>query len=212
MQPVLARAGALLVVLVLLSGCARSAGSHPVRSTKGSNDTPSSASRGAPSGIPHLPHRTAGVEDRDDGPYSPFDTRASAINHLDPDLLAAVQKAALSARRDGVALHITSGWRSRAHQQRLLDQAVAQYGSLQAALRWVSTPDTSAHVRGEAVDVGPEAADTWLEQHGATWGLCRVFANEIWHFELATKPGGACPALLPDSSYRAAQHGSARMR
>ena len=31
---------------------------------------------------------------------------------------------------------------------------------------------------------------------------CQVFANERWHFELATTAGGRCPPMLPDNSYR----------
>jgi D-alanyl-D-alanine carboxypeptidase len=124
------------------------------------------------------------------------------VRNLDPDLLAAVRAAADDARDDGVALGITSGWRSRLHQQRLFDEAVHTYGSEEEALRYVSTPDTSAHVTGDAVDIGPTEADDWLREHGADYGLCQVFANEIWHFELATTPGGDCPEMLPDSSYR----------
>jgi hypothetical protein len=124
------------------------------------------------------------------------------IANLDPDLLDAFRAAAHDALADGVRLSITSGWRSRAHQQRLFDEAVRKYGSEQEALRWVSTPDTSAHVTGDAIDVGPTDADDWLVRHGSRYGLCQVFANEMWHFELATTPGGSCPDLLPDSSYR----------
>jgi hypothetical protein len=141
-----------------------------------------------------LPVRTA-------GDHAPEGTRPS-ISNLDPDLLAAVRAAARVARADGVELRITSGWRSRAHQQRLYDEAVAEYGSADEARRYVATPDASAHVTGDAVDVGPTDADDWLIQHGADYGLCQVFANEIWHFELATTPGGPCPELLPDSTYR----------
>ncbi len=128
--------------------------------------------------------------------------RVQSTDHLDPDLLAAVEAAAHDAQQDGVTLVITSGWRSRAHQQRLLDEAVTKYGSEEAARRFVSTPDSSAHVTGDAVDIGPTAADDWLSRHGAAYGLCQVFANEIWHFELATTPGGQCPEMYPDSSYR----------
>ena len=46
-----------------------------------------------------------------------------------------------------------------------------------------------------------EAAD-WLSRHGSAYGLCQVFANEIWHYELATTPGGRCPEMLPDGSSR----------
>ena len=97
---------------------------------------------------------------------------------------------------------VTSGWRSRAHQQRLYDDAVTTYGSEAEARKYVATPDTSAHVTGDAVDIGPTDADSWLSQHGAGYGLCQTFANEIWHFELATNPGGTCPEMYPDGSSR----------
>ncbi len=135
------------------------------------------------------------------GPPPSSDERPT-VAHLDPDLLDAVRAATRDAHDDGVELGITSGWRSRDHQQRLFDEAVAKYGSEEEARRYVSTPDASAHVTGDAVDIGPTEADDWLNQHGSAYGLCQVFANEIWHFELATDPGGDCPDLLPDSSYR----------
>ena len=132
----------------------------------------------------------------------PFDSDRPTISNLDPDLLDAVRAAARDAKDDGVTLTITSGWRSRAHQQQLFDEAVSKYGSEDEARRYVSTPDTSAHVTGDAVDIGPTDADDWLNQHGVDYGLCQIFANEIWHFELATTPGGRCPPMYPDSSYR----------
>jgi LAS superfamily LD-carboxypeptidase LdcB len=79
---------------------------------------------------------------------------------------------------------------------------VAKYGSEEEARRYVATPDTSAHVTGDAVDIGPTEADSWLSQHGADYGLCQTFANEIWHYELATTPGGLCPAILADGTSR----------
>jgi D-alanyl-D-alanine carboxypeptidase len=132
----------------------------------------------------------------------PFDTHRAAVGRLDPDLLDAIQEAAHDAEKDGVTLVLNSGWRSRAHQQRLFDEAVSRYGSEEEARRWVSTPDTSAHVAGDAVDIGPTDGAQWLGEHGAAYGLCQIFANEIWHFELATTPGGDCPDLLPDSGSR----------
>lgn len=131
-----------------------------------------------------------------------FDTSDPTIGNLDPDLLDAVQAAARDAHAAGVPLSVTSGWRSRDHQQRLFDEAVAEYGSAEEASRWVSTPDSSAHVTGDAVDVGPTEAADWMSRHGAAYGLCQVFANELWHYELATTPGGECPPQYPDSSYR----------
>ena len=131
---------------------------------------------------------------------SPFDDESAAVYRLDPDLLAAVRAAADDAADDGVTIGLTSGWRSADLQQRLLTDAVDRYGSLDEARRYVSTPDRSAHVTGNAVDIGPTDATSWLSQHGAAYGLCQVFANEIWHYELVTTPGGECPEMLPDGS------------
>ncbi|MDX6375625.1 MAG: zinc D-Ala-D-Ala carboxypeptidase [Nocardioidaceae bacterium] len=147
-----------------------------------------------PEGLPHMP------SGGDEG--TPFNVNRPTVGNLDPDLLDAIQDAARDARDDGVELVITSGWRSRAHQQQLFDEAVNKYGSEEEARRYVATPDTSTHVTGDAVDIGPTDADDWLNQHGADYGLCQIFANEIWHFELATSPSGQCPDLLPDGSYR----------
>jgi zinc D-Ala-D-Ala carboxypeptidase len=133
---------------------------------------------------------------------TPFDTNLPAIGKLDPALLAAVQRAARDAARDGVDLSITSGWRSVRYQQALLDEAIVTYGSEEEARKWVATPEKSAHVTGDAVDIGPAAANAWLNEHGNRYGLCRTYANEDWHFELATKPGGGCPQQLPDASVK----------
>ena len=131
---------------------------------------------------------------------SAFDTDYPAISNLDPALLAAVQQAYTDAANDGVEMFITSGWRSVRYQQALLDEAVVTYGSLAEARRWVNTPERSTHVTGLAVDIGPTDADSWLSQHGNDYGLCQTFANEMWHFELATTPGGTCPQQISDAS------------
>ena len=131
---------------------------------------------------------------------SPFATDYPAVGNLAPELLAAVQHASTDAARDGVNLIITSGWRSVRYQQSLLDAAIAQYGSVAEARKWVNTPEKSTHVTGKAVDIGPTAADLWLRQHGNRYGLCQVYANEMWHYELATKPGGICPRPTANAS------------
>ncbi len=158
------------------------------------------ATEGRQDGLPQV--RSAGDKRPQGAPGSPLDIDRPKIDNLDPDLLGAVEAAARAAQDDGVRMVVTSGWRSRAHQQRLFAEAVSKYGSEEEASRWVSTPDTSAHVTGDAVDIGPTAAADWLSLHGADYGLCQAFANEIWHYELATTTGGQCPEMLPDSSYR----------
>ncbi|MEU8538421.1 M15 family metallopeptidase [Streptomyces sp. NPDC048717] len=133
-------------------------------------------------------------------PLTPFDTHHPAVGRLDARLLKAVQAAARDARADGVEFRVTSGWRTREHQQRLLDEAVERYGSVEQARRFVSTPRKSAHVSGKAVDIGPTDADDWLIRKGSAYGLCQVYNNEMWHFELLTTPGGTCPSLLIDAA------------
>ncbi|SOD98674.1 VanZ family protein [Blastococcus haudaquaticus] len=117
-----------------------------------------------------------------------------AITGLDDALRTAVQDAARDATADRIDFHVSSGWRSAAYQQALFAAAVERYGSVEAAREWVLRPDESAHVTGDAVDVGPTDAMSWLAQHGADYGLCQTYGNEMWHFELAVERGGECPA------------------
>ncbi len=126
---------------------------------------------------------------------SPYDVANPAVGNLDPVLLGAVQQAAAAAAADGVAMTITSGWRSVQFQQQLLDEAVLTHGSLGAALAFVQTPEVSRHVLGHAVDIGGPEADQWLIVNGSRFGLCQIYANEPWHFELATDAVGNCPPL-----------------
>jgi LAS superfamily LD-carboxypeptidase LdcB len=131
---------------------------------------------------------------------SPFDLSSPAVNRLDPALLDAIERAANAAAADGVILGLTSGWRSPEFQQRLFDDAVAQYGSADIASQYVASPQVSKHVIGKAVDVGPTDADKWLLRNGQEFGLCQIYANEIWHFELASDYGGVCPPLRPNAA------------
>jgi len=129
-----------------------------------------------------------------------FDVHDPAIAGLDPALRSAVQNATSAAATDGVTVTVTSGWRSPEFQQQLLDEAVLTYGSFEAARRYVQTPQQSRHVVGAAVDVGGPGADQWMIAHGPRFGLCQIYANESWHFELSADASGGCPPLLPDAA------------
>jgi D-alanyl-D-alanine carboxypeptidase len=136
-----------------------------------------------------------------------FDDDIPAVVNLDPGLLRALRQAATDAARDGVEIVVKSGWRSREYQKQLLRDAVAKYGSEKAAARWVATPDTSSHVSGDAVDIGPSRATAWLSKHGAEYGLCRIYRNEPWHYELrpaATDDG--CPTMYADPRHDPRMH------
>jgi zinc D-Ala-D-Ala carboxypeptidase len=130
---------------------------------------------------------------------TPFDTQFATIGRLDPGLLTALQHAAAAASADGVAITVNSGWRSRDFQQRLFDDAVATYGSVETARQYVAAPEVSRHVTGQAVDVGGPGADQWLIANGRRFGLCQIYANELWHFELADAAGN-CPPLRPNAA------------
>ncbi|MDT5018837.1 MAG: zinc D-Ala-D-Ala carboxypeptidase [Mycobacterium sp.] len=131
---------------------------------------------------------------------SPFDVANPALAQLDPALLNAIQDAARAASTQGVDLRITSGWRSKGFQQRLFDDAVGKYGNADIARQFVASPDVSKHVVGQAVDVAPVDADNWLIRNGAQFGLCQIYANELWHFELAVDQQGNCPPLRPNAA------------
>jgi len=64
----------------------------------------------------------------------------------------------------------------------------------------VTTPERSKHVSGEAIDIWPTDADDWLIRNGDDYGICQTYSNEMWHFELATEPGGECPVPLDDAA------------
>jgi zinc D-Ala-D-Ala carboxypeptidase len=128
-----------------------------------------------------------------------FDDDVPAVANLDPDLLGAVRQAAADAAADRVELFVNSGWRSPAYQQHLLDEAVSEYGSEAEAARWVATPETSAHVSGDAIDIGPSDSAAWLSENGAAYGLCQIYANEPWHYELRPEAvDHGCPSMYAD--------------
>jgi zinc D-Ala-D-Ala carboxypeptidase len=131
-----------------------------------------------------------------------FDERYPAVTNLDPALLAALRRAASEAVSDGVGFYVNSGWRSPAYQEHLLDEAISKYGSREEAARWVATPTTSPHVSGYAVDIGHSEAAAWLSEHGAEYGLCQIYSNEPWHYEL--RPDAVdhgCPPRYADPTH-----------
>jgi zinc D-Ala-D-Ala carboxypeptidase len=158
---------------------------------------------GAPGGDLVLPGEHRGALGEADGAVpdgaTVFDDDLPAVANLDPALLGALRQAAGDAAGDGIEFLVNSGWRSPEYQEQLLQEAVSEYGSEEEAARWVATPDTSSHVSGDAVDIGPSDATAWLSEHGAEYGLCRIYGNEPWHFELRPEAlDHGCPAMYAD--------------
>jgi hypothetical protein len=127
-------------------------------------------------------------------------------NELNPQLLIRFTAAKAAAAKDGQKIYIASGFRTLERQKYLFASAVKKYGSESEAAKWVAPPYVSHHPWGIAIDVNypnePVGAG-WLEINGATFGLCRVYENEWWHFEPSIAPGRTCPALLPNATFTA---------
>jgi len=164
----------------------------------------SSSTAASPIDVPRSEHR--GVPGEVDGAVpagtTVFDDATPGVANLDPALLGALRQAATDAAYDGVEFLVDSGWRSPEYQERLLRQAVLKYGSEEEAARWVATPNTSAHVSGDAVDVGRFDATAWLSEHGAEYGLCQIYSNEPWHYELRPEAiDHGCPPMYADPTH-----------
>jgi D-alanyl-D-alanine carboxypeptidase len=147
-----------------------------------------------------------GVVTEDDGAVpdgvTVFDDEYPGVANLDPDLLQALRAAAPDAANDGVEFYVNSGWRSPEYQNQILREAVSEYGSEEEAARWVATPDRSAHVSGNAVDIGQLDAVAWLSEHGAEYGLCQIYGNEPWHYELRPEAiDRGCPPMYADPTH-----------
>ena len=214
-------AGLLLVatVAVSLNNSLPTFGSSRVTSSEPASSTPAAASSiaarhgefpglGAPAGVAPdgemaLRPEHRGALGEADGllpdRVTVFDVRYPGVTNLDSDLLRALRHAAACAAKDGIELFVTSGWRSRKYQQELFREALLEYGSEEKAAQWVATPGTSAHESGNAVDIGPVGAAAWLSRHGVAYGLCQIYGNEPWHYELRPVAiNRGCPRMYAD--------------
>jgi hypothetical protein len=128
-----------------------------------------------------------------------FDEDYPAVSNLDDDLRDALRSA---SNESGIAFEISSGWRSDRYQRQVFEQAVAKYGSEDEAARWAARPGTSIHEAGEAVDISNSEAADWLARHGDGYGLCQIYANESWHFEMRPDAvDDGCPAMFADAAH-----------
>jgi hypothetical protein len=92
-----------------------------------------------------------------------------------PDVAVAFDRMAWAARREaGVALLVTSGYRSDAEQARLF--------AAHPDPKWVAPPGQSLHRYGTELDLGPPAAYGWLAANAQRFGFVKRYAWEPWHF------------------------------
>jgi hypothetical protein len=197
-------------LLVVIAAIGAALGYQVLASSSSTAASPIDVLRSVPSGLRSEPRGLRGEHlgalGEADGAVpegaTVFDAEIPGVANLDPDLLGALRQAATAAADDGVEFFVDSGWRSPEYQEQLLREAVAEYGSEAEAARWVATAETSAHVSGDAVDIGPDDATAWLSEHGAEYGLCQIYGNEPWHYELRPEAVvHGCPAMYADPTH-----------
>jgi zinc D-Ala-D-Ala carboxypeptidase len=190
-------------LLVVIAAIAAGLGYQSLASSSSTAASPIDVLRGELRGL-RSEHR--GASSAADGALpdgtTVFADEIPGVANLDPDLLGALRQAATEAADHGVQFFVDSGWRSPAYQNQLLREAVAEYGSREEAARWVATAKTSAHVSGDAVDIGRFDATAWLSEHGAKYGLCQTYSNEPWHYELRPEAiDHGCPTMYADPAH-----------
>jgi D-alanyl-D-alanine carboxypeptidase len=189
----------VVVLLATIVAIAAALGSKSLVSSSLTVSSPSSAASPVDRSRDEQRHAVAEAGGAVPDGTTVFDDEVPGVAKLDPGLLGALRRAATDAADDGVEFVVDSGWRSPAYQEQLLREAVSKYGSEEEAARWVATPTTSAHVSGHAVDVGPTDAAAWLSAHGAAYGLCQIYGNERWHYELRPEAvDHGCPPMYSD--------------
>jgi hypothetical protein len=103
-----------------------------------------------------------------------------------PDVAMAFDRMAAAARRDGVALLITSAFRSDAEQ--------AILWARRPDPRWVAPPGKSLHRNGTELDLGPPTAYGWLAANAGRFHFLKRYPWEPWHFGFVLNAASS-PAL-----------------
>jgi soluble lytic murein transglycosylase-like protein len=116
-----------------------------------------------------------------------------------PDVAQAFDRLERAARQHGVALLITSAYRSDAEQAALF--------RAHPDPKWVAPPGTSLHRNATELDLGPPAAYGWLAANAPRFHFIRRYAWEPWHYGYALNAAStphmpqhesALPAFVPD--------------
>jgi soluble lytic murein transglycosylase-like protein len=97
-----------------------------------------------------------------------------------PDVAAAFDRLAAAARRDGLAIVITSAFRSDAEQAELWERNPDP--------RWVAPPGQSLHRCATELDLGPSSAYGWLDANAPRFDFLRRYSWEAWHFGFTGGP------------------------
>ena len=123
------------------------------------------------------------------GYAGPLATRQG--ERMRPDVARAFDRMERAARADGVALIITSGFRSDAEQAVLYARNPDP--------RWVAPPGRSLHRLGTELDLGPPGAYAWLARNAPRFHFTRRYSWEPWHFGY-TLNAHSSPSALADGT------------
>ena len=135
--------------------------------------------------------------------------RPDSFTGLDPAYAQAIAGLVQAAEADlgPGALRITSAYRSPDVQAVLWENALAKYGSPEAARKWVAPPGASMHNKGLAVDFAnasgsllrdPNSREArWLAENAARFGLAVPMDWEPWQVELAGARSGGASGAAP---------------
>ncbi|MEJ7749919.1 MAG: transglycosylase SLT domain-containing protein [Thermoleophilaceae bacterium] len=122
-----------------------------------------------------------------------------------PDVAQAFDAMARAAARDGLALSVTSAFRSDAEQARLF--------AANPNPKWVAPPGTSLHRWATELDLGPPGAYVWLKANARRFGFIHRYAWEPWHYGFGANPRDrAHPAQYEKGSWEppGGDHGRVR--
>jgi hypothetical protein len=124
------------------------------------------------------------------GEYAgPFAVRQG--KRMRPDVAEAFDRLEAAARADGVALIISSAFRSDAEQAVLFARHPDP--------KWVAPPGTSLHRYGTELDLGPSSAYGWLASNAPRFHFKLRYPWEPWHWgfvlNAASRPDAADGAL-----------------
>src|SRR5688572_28884240 len=100
---------------------------------------------------------------------------------MDPRFASALEQ---MIHESGGRIWIVSGYRSVEEQTSLWNNALAKYGSEDAARQWVAPPGRSNHNHGIAADLGfSDGGLEWAHQNAQKYGLYFPMSWEDWHIE-----------------------------
>lgn len=97
-----------------------------------------------------------------------------------PDVAAAYDQMAAAARSDGIVLLVVSGFRSDAEQAELF--------AAHPDPTWVAPPGHSLHRCATELDIGPDAAYSWLASNAGRFGFVQRYGWEPWHYGFDAGP------------------------